>query len=88
MKILMTWNFKKPLLVSTVVFAILIACFGLGVIPINLFFVKTAIGEAAREQLGAELDIDGPLRLRLGFNPSLSASDISLSARVLPINHS
>ena len=76
----MTWNIKRRLLISVAVLAILLTGFGLGVIPINLFFLKTAISEAAREQLGAELGIEGPLRLRLGFSPSLSASLISLSA--------
>jgi uncharacterized protein involved in outer membrane biogenesis len=76
----MIWNIKRRLLISVAVLAILLTGFGLGVIPINLFFLKTAISEAAREQLGAELGIEGPLRLRLGFSPSLSASLISLSA--------
>ena len=76
----MTWNLKRYLLIFMAVLALLLAGFGLGVIPINLFFVKTAISEAALEHLGAELDIRGPLRLRLGFNPSLSASDLSLHA--------
>jgi uncharacterized protein involved in outer membrane biogenesis len=78
--LIMTWNIKRPLLISVAVLAILLTGFGFGVIPINLFFLKTAISEAAREQLGAELGIEGPLRLRLGFSPSLSASLISLSA--------
>jgi len=76
----MTWNLKRYLLIFMAVLALLLAGFGLGVIPINLFFVKTAISEATLEHLGAELDIKGPLRLRLGFNPSLSASDLSLHA--------
>ena len=75
----MTWSIKRKLLASTLLIAVLLTCFGLGVLPINLFFVKSTISEAVREQLGADLDIQGPLRLRLGFNSSLSASAVSLS---------
>jgi len=74
----MTWKLKRYLLIFMAVLALLLAGFGLGVIPINLFFVKTAISAAALEHTGAELDIEGPLRLRLGFNPSLSASNLYL----------
>ncbi len=76
----MTWNIKKFLLVSVVTLAVLLAVLGLGIVPINLFFAKKAISEAALERLGMQLEIKGPLRLRLGFNPSLSASSISLRA--------
>jgi hypothetical protein len=51
---------------------------GLGILPINLFFVKEAINVAVRQNLGAELEIHGPLKLRLGFKPQLSASELSL----------
>ena len=54
---IMTWNIRRGLLISVAVLAILLTGFGLGVIPINLFFLKTAISEAAREQLGTELGI-------------------------------
>ena len=75
----MSWNIRRKLLLSTIAFAVLLACVGFGVIPINLFFAKATISEAAREQLGAELDIKGPLRLRLGFNPKLTASSVHFS---------
>ena len=75
----MNWNIRRKLFLSTIAFAVLLACVGFGVIPINLFFAKVTISEAAREQLGAELDIKGPLRLRLGFNPKLTASSVHFS---------
>jgi len=51
---------------------------GIGILPINLFFLKDAIHEAVRHNLGAELEIRGPLSLRLGFKPQLSASELFL----------
>jgi uncharacterized protein involved in outer membrane biogenesis len=76
----MTPKIKRPLLIFVAGLALLIALLGLGVIPVNLFFVKPAISEAVLERVGVQLDIKGPLRLRLGVNPSLTASGISLHA--------
>ena len=75
----MSWNIRRKLFLSTIAFAVLLVCVGFGIIPINLFFTKATISEAAREQLGAELDIKGPLRLRLGFSPKLTASSVHFS---------
>jgi uncharacterized protein involved in outer membrane biogenesis len=53
-----------------------------GVLPVNLFFAKSAIAETVRQTLGAELEIQGQLSLRLGFRARLSASDIVLHSPV------
>jgi uncharacterized protein involved in outer membrane biogenesis len=70
----------RYLLVALLAIAVLIASVGLGVLPLNLFFAKSAISKAVMETLGAELIIHGPVRIRFGFKPVLSASEITLSA--------
>ena len=68
----------KYLLPVLLLIAGLLIVVGAGIVPVNLFFAKDAINAAVRQNLGAELEIRGPLRLRLGFNPQLSASDLLL----------
>ena len=74
----MTWNTKRTLLALFLIITLMIACFGLGVLPINLFLFKDNIAESARDHLGVDVEIGGPLILRLGFNPTLSAREIRL----------
>lgn len=71
---------KKYFFISVAVVFLALACLGLGVIPVNLFFIKTTLSDTAREQWGVELLVEGPLKLRLGFDPALSAADITLSS--------
>ena len=66
------WGLKVLLLL---LIGVLLAV-AFGVIPINLFFAKTAISDTVKQNLGVELDINGSLSLRLGFNPALSASSL------------
>lgn len=49
-----------------------------GLLPLNLFFVKSAISEAVQTASGLRLELQGPVRLRLGPRPSLTASEIAL----------
>jgi uncharacterized protein involved in outer membrane biogenesis len=44
-----------------------------------LFFLKTTISDTVREHTGAELAIEGPLRLKLGRNLRLTAKGVTLS---------
>jgi hypothetical protein len=81
----MTWTFKRKLLAIVLVITLVIAGFGLGVLPINLFLLKDTIAETARDQLGVEIDIEGPLILRLGLNPTLSARAIRLGVSGQPL---
>jgi len=74
----MAGKIKKTLLTSALVIAVLLAAVGFGLIPVNLFFAKTAISELVAGELGVDLDIQGPLRIRFGPVPSLSASGIKL----------
>jgi uncharacterized protein involved in outer membrane biogenesis len=74
----MTWNVRKILLGTAISLAILLACLGLGLIPLNLFFLKATITEAVRDHSGAELAVEGPLRLRLGPRPKLTARKVTL----------
>ena len=60
------WNIRKILLGAALSLLVLLACFALGLLPLNLFFLKTTINEVVREHTGAELIIEGPLRLRFG----------------------
>jgi len=68
----------KYLLLVLLLIAGLLIVVGAGIVPVNLFFAKDAINAAVRQNLGVELEIQGPLKLRLGFNPQLSASDLLL----------
>jgi uncharacterized protein involved in outer membrane biogenesis len=75
----MTRNIKKAILGTSLSLVILLACFALGLLPLNLFFLKTTISDALRKHTGAELTIEGPLRLKLGWNPRLTAHGIKIS---------
>jgi uncharacterized protein involved in outer membrane biogenesis len=72
------WNIRKTLLGAALSLLILLTCFALGLLPLNLFFLKTTINEAVREHTGAELIIEGPLRLTLGWSPQLTARRMTL----------
>jgi uncharacterized protein involved in outer membrane biogenesis len=72
----MTWNVRKFLLGTAISLAILLACFGLGLIPLNLFFLKTTITETVRDHTGVAVVVEGPLRLQLGWQPKLTAREI------------
>ncbi len=50
----------------------------LGLVPINLSFVKDAIEQHVRENLDLEVTFQGPLRLRLGPNPRVEAAAIEI----------
>jgi hypothetical protein len=72
---------SKPVkLLLAALSAVFLICGGaaLGLFPINLFFLKGPLAEAVLEQIGMELDVGGPMRLRLGFSPELQASQIDL----------
>jgi len=66
----------RYLRLTFIVLALLISAVAIGLIPVNLFFAKDAITEWVRENTGGELEIEGPLRLRLGLRPVLNASGI------------
>lgn len=68
---------KTTVYLVLAVFLLLIVGIGAGVVPLNLFFLKTALAEAVRERTGVELVFEGPLKLRLGPRPALTASSIS-----------
>ena len=74
----MTRNFKKAILGTTLSLVILLAGFALGLLPLNLFFLKPTISDTLREHTGAELTIEGPIRLKLGWNPRLTAREIRI----------
>lgn len=74
----MVLKIKRYLFVALLVIVVLVVSIGLGLVPVNLFFAKTTISEAVGNSLGAELDIRGSLRIRLGFRPALYASEITL----------
>ena len=57
----------------------ILAAVGLGLVPLNLSWAKPAISDAVRANLGLDLHINGPLRIRLGRNPVLSATKVVLS---------
>ena len=48
----------------------------LGLVPINLSFVKGTIEQYVRENLDLDVTFQGPLRLRLGPNPRVEAAAI------------
>jgi len=74
----MAGKVKKYLLISALVVGVLLATIGFGLAPINLFFVKPAISELINSNLGMDLEIHGPLRIRFGRAPALTASGITL----------
>jgi len=74
----MTWNVRKTLLGIVISTVILLAVFGLGLIPLNLFFLKTTISETILDKTGVELTLEGPLRLRLGPRPKLTAREVMI----------
>jgi uncharacterized protein involved in outer membrane biogenesis len=50
----------------------------LGLVPINLSFVKDTLEQYVRENLDLEVSFQGPLRLRLGPNPQVEATAIEI----------
>ncbi len=50
----------------------------LGLVPINLSFVKDTIEQYVRENLDLDVTFKGPLRLRLGPNPRVKATAIEI----------
>ena len=74
----MAGKVKKYLLISALVVVMLLAASGFGLVPINLFFAKPAISELVTGNLGMDLEIHGPLRIRFGRAPALTASGITL----------
>jgi uncharacterized protein involved in outer membrane biogenesis len=74
----MAGNLKKNLLIFALALLLPLAGVGFGLIPISLFWAKPALSQVARDYLGMDLNIGGPLRLRLGSSPSLSATEITL----------
>lgn len=75
----MAYKPGRFLWVSVSVMVLLICAVALGLIPINLFFAKNSISEWVLENAGWKLDVDGPMRLRLGPRPTLSASVLSFT---------
>lgn len=62
------------------VIMLLIGCVAVGLVPINLFFAKDNISNWVLQNTHLELEIDGPLRIRLGPRPRLTASNIRLAS--------
>jgi uncharacterized protein involved in outer membrane biogenesis len=75
----MASNRKKYLLISALIVMAVLTAVGLGLVPINLFWAKPAISNAVRANLGLDLHIHGPLSIRLGRNPVISATKVVLS---------
>jgi uncharacterized protein involved in outer membrane biogenesis len=71
-------NVKRYLLISVLALAVLLAAIGFGLVPVNLFFAKSAISELLTRNLGMAMEIHGPLRIRFGPVPALTASGITL----------
>ena len=67
---------KKPIVILAVALILILAALLLGMIPINVGFMKASISAVARENTGLDLSIGGPLTLRLGANPSISTGDV------------
>ncbi len=74
----MAGKVKRYLLISALVVVVPLAAIGFGLAPINLFFAKPAISELINSNLGMDLEIHGPLRIRFGRSPALIASGITL----------
>ncbi len=49
-----------------------------GLVPIGLSFTKGTLGRYAEENLNADLEIHGPIRLRLGLNAYLEAAAVEV----------
>lgn len=75
----MASNRKKYLLISALIIMALLTAVGLGLVPLNLSLAKPAISNAVKANLGLDLQIHGPLRVRLGRKPVLSATKVVLS---------
>ncbi len=69
--------FKKPIVILAAALVLVLAALLLGVIPINVGFIKGPVSAVAREKTGLDLAIGGPLTLRLGVNASISTGDIA-----------
>ncbi len=74
----MAGKVKKYLLISALVIVVLLATISFGLVPVNLFFAKPAISELVSGNLGMVLEIHGPLQIRFGRTPALTASGITL----------
>ena len=68
---------KKPIVILAAALVLVLAALLLGVIPINVGFIKGSVSAVAREKTGLDLAIGGPLTLRLGVNASISTGDIA-----------
>jgi len=77
---------KRSLTISLLLLTGVLIAVAFGLIPVNLFFAKNTIADAVRQNLGVELNIHGSLSLRLGFNPTLSASSLALTTADQPGN--
>ncbi len=65
----------KSILVATV---LALGVIILGLVPINLSFVKDSIEQQVRENLDLDVTFHGPIRLRLGPNPRVDAVAIEI----------
>lgn len=63
--------------VFLVVAALLSAPWLTGAVPISLAFLKDTVKEITFAAFGVKVDIQGSLRLRLGWHPSLSATNVT-----------
>jgi uncharacterized protein involved in outer membrane biogenesis len=69
---------KNILLAALGAFVLVIAVLLSGLLPLNLFFLKSSLANAVRENAGVELSIAGPLRIRLGTRPRINANGIEI----------
>lgn len=70
---------KKVLWVIALVLLVPLITVGLGLVPINLSWLKADVSEWVANQSGLDLQIRGDLKLRLGLKPLLSAREIILN---------
>jgi uncharacterized protein involved in outer membrane biogenesis len=70
---------KRYFLITVLLVLALLAVVGFGLVPVNLFFIKAPVSQAIQDELGLELEINGPLRIRFGARPVLTVVDIRLS---------
>ena len=58
---------------------VVVLAFGLlFLVPINIGFLKGAVSGAVKEATGLQIEIAGPLRVRLGLRPVVTAANITL----------
>ena len=75
----MRWKPGRILWVTLAVIGVFIVSIAVGLLPFNLFFAKDTITDWVQENAGVQLEIEGPLRLRLGPRPRLTASGIQIT---------